>query len=410
MPQPEIRDHQKYELMCALAAAHELDSTEQQDFDRHLAVCDACRAEVAGFRQVANQLADEQAPVRWPTLDEQPHAARFARFAAAEGLAFSQDARQALAGERVRRGRIPALAYAAAAVVVAIVGGTIMLRSRTAVMPARVAPGAETRSIMIPKVDANASSSVDHERIAQLESRLSEAQLRASQVPTLEQKLQAEQDRRTRLENLMAEREAEIAQFRAAAVESQNQLTAAQASITALSRKNDDLTASLASGQAQMAQLAEDLHTQKLSAEQDRQLTAATREVRELMGARRLFMIDVYDGDETRRGNRSFGRVFYTEGKSLIFYAFDLDRNRSSKRVTFTAWGELGTDAATIKPLGIFNLDDVAQKRWVMKVDDPEKLKSIDAIFVTVESRPGADRPSGKKLLYAYLGGQPNHP
>ena len=60
--------------------------------------------------------------------------------------------------------------------------------------------------------------------------------------------------------------------------------------------------------------------------------------------------------------------------------------------------------------MGVFYVDDNVQRRWVLKVDDPEKLKGVNALFVTVEPLGGADRPTGKKLLYAYLGTQANHP
>jgi hypothetical protein len=128
------------------------------------------------------------------------------------------------------------------------------------------------------------------------------------------------------------------------------------------------------------------------------------------MGARRLFMIDVYDGENLSTAQRSFGRVFYTQGQSLIFYAFDLDRHPNLHKVTFQAWGEKGKNPASVKPLGVFQVDDVAKKRWVMKVSDPEKLKTIDAVFVTVESTHNPAKPTGQKLMYAFLGGQPNHP
>jgi hypothetical protein len=62
------------------------------------------------------------------------------------------------------------------------------------------------------------------------------------------------------------------------------------------------------------------------------------------------------------------------------------------------------------KNLGVFRIDDGMQKRWVLRVDDPKLLSSIDSVFVTVEPAPGRDKPSGKKLLYAYLGTQANHP
>jgi len=160
----------------------------------------------------------------------------------------------------------------------------------------------------------------------------------------------------------------------------------------------------------QVAGLQDQLQGEKLTVEQEKQLNTAAKDVRELMGARRLFMIDVYDGENLSTAQRSFGRVFYTQGHSLIFYAFDLDQHRNIHKVSFQAWGEKGKNPASVKPLGVFQVDDVAQRRWVMKVDDPEKLKTIDAVFVTVELSRNPARPSGQKLLYAFLGGQPNHP
>ncbi len=60
--------------------------------------------------------------------------------------------------------------------------------------------------------------------------------------------------------------------------------------------------------------------------------------------------------------------------------------------------------------LGIFYMDDADQRRWVLKTDDPQILQEIDAIFVTLERRGGDKKPTGKKLLYAYLKDEPNHP
>jgi hypothetical protein len=55
--------------------------------------------------------------------------------------------------------------------------------------------------------------------------------------------------------------------------------------------------------------------------------------------------------------------------------------------------------------------DDQAQKRWVLKVTDPEVLSQIDSVFVTLErtDNPG-NRPRGKELLSAYLHSPANHP
>ena len=49
------------------------------------------------------------------------------------------------------------------------------------------------------------------------------------------------------------------------------------------------------------------------------------------MGARKLYIADVFDVDSGSRTRKPFGRVFYTQSKSLIFYAFDLDRQTGSQ-------------------------------------------------------------------------------
>jgi hypothetical protein len=143
---------------------------------------------------------------------------------------------------------------------------------------------------------------------------------------------------------------------------------------------------------------------------QGQELLAHDRDIRELMGARELYMADVHDvsGKGTAK---TYGRVFYTKGKSLIFYAFDLDAQPGIQNAgSFQAWGRKGPDRDQAHSLGIFYEDNVSKKRWVLKADDPKTLADIDAVFVTVEPHGGSQHPSGKQLLFAYLRVNPNHP
>lgn len=140
------------------------------------------------------------------------------------------------------------------------------------------------------------------------------------------------------------------------------------------------------------------------------ELLAHDRDIRELMGARDLYMADVHDvsGKGTAK---TYGRVFYTKGKRLIFYAFDLDAQPGLQNArSFQAWGRRGPDRQEARSLGIFYEDNVSKKRWVLKADDPQSLEDIDAVFVTVEPNGGSQHPSGKQLLFAYLRISPNHP
>jgi hypothetical protein len=134
------------------------------------------------------------------------------------------------------------------------------------------------------------------------------------------------------------------------------------------------------------------------------------RDIRELMGARDLYMADIRD--VSRAGtDKTYGRIFYTKGKSLIFYAFDLDAQPGVQNASsFQAWGRRGPDKQQALSLGIFYEDNVSKKRWVLKATDPKTLQDIDAVFVTVEPNGGSHHPSGKQLLFAYLRVNPNHP
>jgi hypothetical protein len=144
----------------------------------------------------------------------------------------------------------------------------------------------------------------------------------------------------------------------------------------------------------------------------DEQYLASDRDIRELMGARHLYIADVYDVDSRSRTRKSFGRIFYTQGKSLIFYAFDLDPGMKNVNA-FQVWGRKemaqGTQGRPTS-LGILYLDNESNHRWVMRFDDAKQLEEIDAVFVTIEPHGGSPKPTSKPFLYALLRNEVNHP
>jgi hypothetical protein len=148
-----------------------------------------------------------------------------------------------------------------------------------------------------------------------------------------------------------------------------------------------------------------------VSSERDRNLLAADRDIRDLMGARKLRIVDIFDADGKGRTRKPFGRVFFTEGKSLIFYAFDLGSERPSTRsASYQAWGAAGSPQKGVRSLGIFYQDDQKANRWVLTFDDPVVLDEIDTVFVTIEPPGGSNKPTGNMLLSAYLKANVNHP
>lgn len=134
-------------------------------------------------------------------------------------------------------------------------------------------------------------------------------------------------------------------------------------------------------------------------------------EVGSLIAARNLHIIDVYDSTPGGRRGRAFGRVFYVEGRSLVFYAYDLASAHQQKNITFHLWGEkVGSKEATLS-LGVLQNEDAHERRWALTCNDPGLLSRINSVYVTVESAGRRyDTPHGSPILYAYFGAPPNHP
>ena len=141
----------------------------------------------------------------------------------------------------------------------------------------------------------------------------------------------------------------------------------------------------------------------------DKDFLAHDRDIRDLIGARNLYIADIFDTNENGRTAKQFGRIFYTKERSLVFYGFDLDTQAGRNRdVSFQVWGS-GSDRPSPVSLGLFYQDDM-HKRWVLRCNDAKALARLDMVFVTVEPPGGSTKPTGKQLLRAYLQIHPNHP
>lgn len=181
--------------------------------------------------------------------------------------------------------------------------------------------------------------------------------------------------------------------------------------LTLLRQKDSTKEVTIATQKSQINELTWKLNEQLGTIRRERELLAAGRDIRDLMGARNLHIIDVADVDGDG-GRRSLGRVFYTEGKSLIFYAYDMEKKKNLlEKFSLQAWGERGaTRSGVAQSLGIFFTDDRNENQWMLKYNDPKVLTQIDSVFVTLEPKGGSIKPRGQKLMYAYLKATPNHP
>jgi Putative zinc-finger len=431
--------HDEFLELCAVSTSGQLSQEEQKRLQEHLAVCASCREAIRQYEAVvahdipamaADQVPDDLEP--GPSWSEQrAEAALFDRIAREENLAnvqvggntevtISNLTRRVLpfGGEATWRhvwtlyaaGVLLAVALGVCVYQIGMRRGTdtakLALPSQTtqsqAALEAQVSDAAHDREVALAQV-----SQRDRE-IGDLRKQLERQSVELTQMKAAQDRLVGDLRNKDAGTQDLAQRQTELKQ----------KFDGAQANAQSLQQKFDVLVKqssqdSAKAGQleAQVKDLNQALHDRDAALDQKDELLAKDRDIRELMGARDLYVAEVYDVARTGETQKPYGRVFYTKGKSLIFYAYDLDQETEIKNAsTFQAWGRRGPDRSQEFSLGIFYEDNASKKRWVLKLDDPKMLAQIDAVFVTVEPRGGSHRPSGKHLLFAYLKADPNHP
>jgi hypothetical protein len=452
--------HDHFEEICALAALGAVSAEELTELQAHLDACPACRREYSEYRELVHNRLPLAAALPEPKhklsisfFGEDGVRGRFFAEARRRGFRFSDEVGRAIHPWRGWGGRHTSLLvglFLIAAVSVLGYQSRESAARRTsdkAELAALSAQNAELRRLL-SKFDkaADSSNSLDPSDLSGVKPRPENAatapsaqmsSIGAAQTNAAGASAMLETDLRSaREENAELLARVKAAEERLQTDVSQNQsLQAEIASVKGLER---DLTAKLSEATATISQmtgemrnllegrskdasliaaqesrlkdLAEKIKEQTEAIERQKQLLVADRDIRDLMTARSLHIIDVFDVDGKGDTRRTFGRVFYTEGKSLIFYAFDLEDNRVlNASYAFQAWGYQESGGRSLN-LGVFYVDDRKQNRWALKFNDPRTLALIDAVFVTIEPPGGSPRPTGQKLLYAYLKNKPNHP
>jgi hypothetical protein len=415
-------DHERYQELSALAMIGQLSSIEDQDLNRHLQDCESCRQIHGDYSHIVHKLP--QADVsRWrirrcdsrPLPDPELRSRFFAR-ARAEGVNFSFPAEQLAPRRSYRwnwtRNAIPSLALAALGIA-AVWGISATHQSFTRlVIPAPLGSSRAADQQQIARLQAELARLGEVAKRQQQEIRQFNAEKARSEEMFAEMDKSRGQfnDRLYQLSTQLQRNVAETDRLQASLQQKESTLAGLRASNEDLDKRSTDNLGEMALQEARIQNLSHSLEQERENLEQERQLMAVSQDVRQLMGARNLHIIDVRDVNASENTDKAFGRVFYAEGQSMIFYAFDLSNgNPSPARYTFQAWGQRD-GARSLRSLGMFEVDSREQHRWVLKVNDSSLVAGIDSVFVTAESLKDSKEPHGRKLLYAYLGGQPNHP
>jgi len=410
-----------------MAAAGEISAAERQELMTHIEECVACRKTLAEMKDIhATWLPEREGfEIKRSFAAESKLRQLVLQRASAEGAQFSGDARlpavpvSHLPRPFYQRPLHPLLAVAAGILVVLAGVGIYGRRNLHGSVPQ---PLAAVQSVAVdaqhPAVSDSEASQLEvmreNARQTQLAQQKLEAALKEAQADRqrLQRQLEAAEQRAGTLDQSNAAAVQEVAELHAQLDSARANESYAEQQLAAWKASTSERQTELTLVEGENRDLREKLAQQTASADRERELMAAGREIRDLIAARNLHIIDVYDTSGEGKTQRSFGRVFYTEGKSLVFYAYDLPLSRPATKYAFYAWGKKdGSGEVKVRNLGIFYNDDQAQKRWVLKITDPRVLSEIDSVFVTLEKTDDfGSAPTGKKLLSAYLGSPANHP
>jgi hypothetical protein len=428
--------HDEFLELCAVSTSGQLTEEEQKKLQEHLAVCQSCRETLRQYEAVVGEAipaiaANEERESVHPDSSWSQEEAERAFF---ERLALEEKREPKNFGgasDLPTPHRLPPFSSGvtwpqiwmlyATGVLLFLAVGFYAYRIRV-----HHSTGVVVQSPPPPRLQDQVSleeqlSDAGHDReiasaqikqrdktIADLRHQLAEQSAEINQMKAAEERLESDLRAGDASRQDLIQQRADLAQKLDAAQDISHAL---QERMNSLAQQSAQDAARAKASEAKTNDLTHLLQDRETALEQQDQLLSHDRDIRELMGARDLYIAEVYDVAGTGETKKPYGRVFYTRGKSLIFYAYDLDQQmEAKKRNTFQAWGRRGPDRQEAINLGIFYEDNDARKRWILKCDNAKTLAQIDGVFVTVEPDGGSHKPSGKSLLFAYLKVDPNHP
>jgi DNA repair exonuclease SbcCD ATPase subunit len=424
--------HEHFEELCAAASIGQATPEELFELEQHAAGCETCQKAYWDYLNLAaQQFAKRQDTPRLSSreaqecLNSELFTRRFFERADKEGIVFSQDVREetrklAPQPEVLPRRAWwpkPVLAFAAAIAITAMVStayfyGKGSFRAGVPSAPTRPTANREIDTPVLALNERIAELTVVNVKLqGQIDELKAELRKANAQLNTSDDELKSASRNRQQLEAQRDAVDASVQNLQQALTDSQIAISKAQQESAKLRDHSTDLENTLVADRVKIDDLTDELKDKSTALERERQLLAVGHDVTDLMGARNLHIVDVVDTDPRGKTRPAFGRIFFTEGKSLLFYAYDLNEAWIQKAsFDYRVWATKEGQDKQVRNLGIFYSDDKSQRRWVFKCTDPKVLTEIDSVFVTLEPQGDPSHPRGPNLMYAYLRGQPNHP
>lgn len=400
-----LNTHEHFEELCAAAASGQASEEEMAELKSHMETCPTCQRVVSDFMAISAHGLAPLAAAKSHAVIPSGMTGRFLARARSEGIDVSgEDMLKAPA--RRRRALFSGLVAAIAALI--LIAGFLVFRYRKSFGPERDRAQMPVQK-GTPSPDA---SQAEQQRLQQqLASARAETTSMETEMRVLHRELESVIQARISLNSRLVEAKHKNERIESGKAQWEARVSRMEADIQKSRSEKIANDTELALQEAELGALRKQISDESEALEQQEALVSQGADIRDLVVARNLHIIDVHDRDGEGKDQRAFGRIFYTEGKSLVFYAYDLsDPRKVEAKVSFHLWGErLGTDKP-ISNLGIFHSDDANDSRWVLAFDDPSVLAQIDSVFVTVEPSETVRGPRGRRILFAFLGDRPNHP
>jgi len=412
--------HDEFAALCALFYSGEISDEEWALLQVHLAYCDSCRNTFEQYKQITKDVIPAMAASAAAESKAVPAESASTLKGAEERLMNSLHvvSRQPKPSVPEKSSRRLILGGLAACFLALIAFASVHFAGNRKNQSALTIPGP---SIAKPPVSPNLAVADDqHQReldqsqqqIAELQQRLAAAEARPvdsnGAIATLRKQLQAEETQR---DQLASDRDVLSKQLATAQTDIQTlgaKLTLATAGSGQQSQRVALLEAKVQALNVSLDEADNALSDKDRMLALDKDFLSHDKDIRDLIGARNLYIADIFDTTETGKTAKPFGRIFYTKDSSLVFYGFDLEKQGGPERdAAFQVWGS-GSDRSPVS-LGLFYQDD-SHNRWVLRCNDPKTLARLNMVFVTVEPPGGSTKPTGKRLLRAYLQIASNHP
>src|SRR5581483_2366047 len=322
--------HEHYQEICAVASIGQATGQELAELNEHLTVCPECRHRYSDFMAMqASQYAsrtDEPQIDATETLgciDSPLLRKRFMERAESEGITFSPI--EAEEPERLPSrpaGRPHWLSLQLAMAVLLVTFGTLLGRfivnGRLPRVPtsdshlnAQLVTPKEVQDLMAKVSELQTENrglttdlNTARTNFVRLSSRLNEVE--ASSTKSDEDRLHLSSAMRER-EETIASLEDQLNQAKAGAAELRADLEKAAATST----ENQN---ALVESRIRVQELTEQLADESKALDQEKEMLTAGRDIRELMAARNLHIVDVFDTDPKGKDRPAFGRIFLTEG------------------------------------------------------------------------------------------------